>query len=314
MHEGDMPKASKRPWRDDVMNAQVCGPKPGSHGGGKDSSIVPPDQPKVPAPSESERRELLGRAHGALGNLLPPGLAPLLPTLRPEVKIEHHDFDRIISHIQIPNFRFGSPSFDWARHFVRRIACRSHERLAHHLLRALEVGAGPQSRLSDVQHAWYELAFLGVPTKAGGPSLSARFDDAETAMTSEQIAKSESQPQVSEMILAFRSSVLPSQVKGWNQTSVLKQLGYRVGISGPPASRRRVSLEACLLLPDKILPEDQRSFWGRATTRRRLRAMLHMLRLFINLASDRRSGDWSVACTDWTKDVEWLEATFPKAR
>lgn len=314
MHDGDMPKASKRPWRDDVMNPKVRDPKPCSQGGGKDQSIAPPLQPKVPAPSESERRELLGRAHTALRNLLPPGWAPLLPELRPEVKIEHHDFDRIISHIQIPNFRLGSPSFDWARHFVRRLACRSHERLAHHLLQALELGAGPQSRLSDVHHAWYELAFLGVPTKAGGPSLGARFDDAELALTSEQIAESEGRPQVSEKVLAFRSSALPSQVKGWNQTSVLKQLGYRVGVSGPPASRRRLSLEACLLLPDRILPEEQRIFWGGAATRRRVRAMLHMLRLFINLASDRRSGDWSVACADWTKDVEWLEATFPKAR
>jgi hypothetical protein len=168
MHDGDMAKASKKPWRDDVMNTKVRNPKLGSQGGGKDQSIAPPFQPKVAAPPESERRELLGRAHTALRNLLPPGLAPLLPKLRPDLKIDDHDFDRIISHIQIPNFRLGSPSFDWARHFVRRLACRSHERLAHHLLQALELGAGPQSRLSDVHHAWYELAFLGVPTNAGG--------------------------------------------------------------------------------------------------------------------------------------------------
>jgi len=42
--------------------------------------------------------------------------------------------------------------------------------------------------------------------------------------------------------------------------------------------------------------------------------MLQMLRLFVHLASDRSSGDWSVACADWTKDVEWMGATFPKAR
>jgi hypothetical protein len=241
-------------------------------------------------------------------------LAPLLPKLRPEVKIEHHDFEQIISHIQIPKFLAGNPSTDWARHFVSRTKCRSHERLAHHLLQALEAGAGPQVRLLDVQQAWYELAFLGVPAKAAGPTYPPRLDDAELALPIEQMVASEGRAEISEKLRDFINGAKPSQIKGWNQTSVLKQLGYRVGVSGPPTSKRRVALEACLLLPDKLLPEEQRSFWGRAATRRRVRAMLQMLKLFINLANDRRSGDWSVACADWTKDAEWVEATFPKAR
>lgn len=306
-----------RPWRDDVMNTKVCGPTLGPQGGVEDPPIAPPVKPKVTEPSESERRELLGRAHTALRDLLPPGLAPLLPKLRPEVMIGHHDFEQVISHIQIPNFRTGNPSTDWARHFVSRTKCQSHERLAHHLLQALEAGASPQFRLLDVHQTWYELAFLGVPAKAAGPKYPSRLDDPDLALTIEQKVASEGRVEISEKIrdfINFINGAKPSQIEGWNQTSVLKQLGYRVGVSGPPTSKRRVALEACLLLPDKLLPEEQRSFWGRAATRRRVRAMLQMLKLFTNLANDRRSGDWSVACADWTKDAEWVEETFPIAR
>jgi hypothetical protein len=314
MHDGDMPKARKLSWRDDVMT----GPKTAAIAAGLGSTVDrqggPPIGSKALQPTESERRALLGNAHSALRNLVDGGLVSLLPALKPEQKIEEHDYSRFIAHLQVPNFMTGNPSAEWARHFVRRTKCRSHERLAHHLLQALEAGAHPQNRLNDVHQAWYELAFLGIPTSPAGPKLQWRSDDLEAVLTSEQLAAASGRPEVADKIRGFSAELQQHQVRGWNQTSVLKQLGYKVGCSGPLSTKRRVSLEACVLLPEARLPPDQRPFWGAPATRRRVRAMLHMLNLFISLAKDRRRGDWSVACGEWANDVEWLGSNYPYCR
>ncbi|MCX5650089.1 MAG: hypothetical protein NTU45_01660 [Planctomycetota bacterium] len=93
----------------------------------------------------------------------------------------------------------------------------------------------------------------------------------------------------------------------WNQESVLKLLGYAVGASGETKERRRRSLEACLVLEDQLLPDDQSDFWGGRGTRRRLRAMKRMLGLFISLAEARTQGSWAEARADWKDDLRWLE-------
>ena len=100
-----------------------------------------------------------------------------------------------------------------------------------------------------------------------------------------------------------------AKAAGWNERSLLKLLGYTVA-NRRAETIRRSALNACLVLPDAALPDDQRNFWGGCATRRRARAIVWMIRLFIRLAEARTIGDWGAACQSWRSDVEWAEETW----
>jgi len=265
---------------------------------------VPPTS-SASGPSEPIRRALLRSATQALIELLPIGLRSLLPAASDSRPINSHDFSKLLAHINLPRFATGDTSLNWSRHFAKSLSKGARMRFAHHLAQAIEAGASPRSRLFDLHHAWWELVFMGSDADSRNP-LSA--DDSVALLPANEISCRLGDPDIQTAMVRFRSSALDEETNGWNQRSLLSFLGYAVGVSGRPVSARRASLQACLLLPDQDLPIDQRDFWGNQATRRRGRAVMRMIRLFISLAEGRTHGDWSRACTDWRADLKWLES------
>jgi hypothetical protein len=178
---------------------------------------------------------------------------------------------------------------------------------ANQLAQAIEAGAEPQNRLSDIHHAWWELAFMSSQSDSSNPATP---DDFTLLLPDEEIGRWTRDHEIQRALSRFRSSTVSTGSNGWNQRSLLSILGYAVGTSGRPANVRRIALRACILLPDHDLPMDQREFWGPRASRRRGRAVARMIRLFVSLAESRTHGDWTKACADWHSDLTWLGSEF----
>ena len=307
MNDEPPQRAKRKPWDPNVFRPPI------QRG---DTSVArlptkPPDAPKpkepLSAPSEPERRALLQRALLALTNLLPIGFSSLLPEFSEVQPIKMHDFSRLVVRINLPNFTKGNTSPIWPKLFAKPVAPQLRQTFANQLAQAIEAGAEPQNRLSDIHHAWWELAFMGSQSESSNP---AKPDDLTLLLADEEIARWTGDHDIQRALSRFRSSNISTESNGWNQRSLLSILGYAVGTSGRPANVRRVALQACLLLPDHALPIEQREFWGPRASRRRGRAVARMIRLFVSLAENRTHGDWTKACADWNSDLRWLASEF----
>jgi hypothetical protein len=145
------------------------------------------------------------------------------------------------------------------------------------------------------------------PTRGVMPDIESSVDDSQAAVAPAQLDELMADAAVKAAIRSYSQKQRVVVAADWNQESVLKLLGYSVGASGEPKERRRRSLEACLVLENQLIPDDQSDFWGGRGTRRRLRAMKRMLGLFVSLAEARTQGSWEEACADWKDDLSWLE-------
>jgi hypothetical protein len=145
------------------------------------------------------------------------------------------------------------------------------------------------------------------PNRGVMPDNESSVADSQAAIAPAQLDALTADAAVKAAIRSYSQKQRIVVAADWNQESVLKLLGYAVGASGETKEQRRRSLEACLVLEDQLLPNDQSDFWGGRGTRRRLRAMKRMLGLFISLAEARTQGSWAEACADWKDDLRWLE-------
>ena len=95
---------------------------------------------------------------------------------------------------------------------------------------------------------------------------------------------------------------------GWQETGLLRLLGYRVGHSGLPVqARRTILLNAyrVLLVPGSPDVAQYLIGWGDPLSRQRLDKITGSIRSFMNLAENKKS-DYSAALADWQADLDWL--------
>jgi hypothetical protein len=151
------------------------------------------------------------------------------------------------------------------------------------------------------------LGLIPRPDRGATPSSPQCPNDADAVGTAAQMAAISSTPAVQAAIRAFRANAVNLTAENWNECSVLRLLGYRVGASGATKLERRHALEACLVLDDTHVPLTQREYWGRSGSRRRLRAIRRMIELFISLAESRKRGDNTLPCSQWREDIAWMK-------
>lgn len=111
----------------------------------------------------------------------------------------------------------------------------------------------------------------------------------------------------------FRTGAQKLRQGEWNDESILKLLGYSVGRSGPPASKRHTALEACFFLPDTAIPMAQREAWGARCSRHRVRKMSRMIEFFLSLAEKNTHRDLRESRNDWRDDLQWISQRWPGA-
>jgi hypothetical protein len=250
-------------------------------------------------------------AHGELVALLPKALHGMLPVIvqRDDLNPAKCDYSEFIEWIKLPRFSSQDTAHNWIKYVAASLK-HLKRRVINCLTDIIESGAEPQHRQTDLFFAWWELQFMGDHGMRPMPLLGKVDDDGSSLLTDAQMEIVRCYPHVMEATALYRHGAPRLQTDGWNQRSVLSLLGYAVGWSGPPKTRRRSALEACLVLSEDLLPQAQREFWGAAGSRRRSRAMLRMITLFITLAERRCHGDWSKACDQWRDDAEWIEGTW----
>jgi hypothetical protein len=235
----------------------------------------------------------------------------MLPTVDPgrPVLPQRCDYGTILNWLKLPRFGVHDTAHNWIDYFAPSLPGVKHL-VVDRLAELVEFGAEPQNRQLDLFFAWWELEFMHQEKQRKMPIVPREADDAVAVLTVDQMRKLEEDPKVAAAMSRFRDGAANLTIGGWNQRSVMSLLGYAVGWSGPTKDRRRAALEACMLLQDGFLPESQRHFWGARGTRRRARAIVKMIRLFVVLSEKRTHGDWSKACADWRADLEWVEATW----
>ncbi len=251
-------------------------------------------------------------AHQALLALLPPGVHAKLPAVPPTTpaRPSRCDYSDIIDWLKLPRFKRQNTTPNWVDHFAP--SCKKNKRLiVHRLAEVVELGAEPQLRQEDLFFAWWELTFMEAELHQSMPKLSPAPDDPQRVMPESESTRIASGSRVASAIQRLRTGRTALDATGWRQRSVLGLLGYHVGCSGAMKNERHTALEACLVFDGALLPTVQRSFWGNAATRRRLRAIQRMIALFRSLASARHHGEWRKACADWSADLEWLENVYP---
>ena len=100
----------------------------------------------------------------------------------------------------------------------------------------------------------------------------------------------------------------PVQIPHFEQ-GMLSACGYRVGMSGLPASQRRSILQQLMETPAERLPlintEEYRASWGQANTYERLKRIVRDLRSFAS-SSSLRANPADVAIDNWRSDEHWL--------
>jgi hypothetical protein len=230
-----------------------------------------------------------------MAEFLPSGVRALLPAEGGRPKA---DYERIIQWIRLPRFGGNFPH-NWPKFLNPNLPARSRASFLDHLATVLESGAWPLDRLDDVLIAWWELS-LDQPIH-GEPVAS---DDAVPVAAPQVLADwdRDRRPAIERFLRQWPDA----QRLDWNPQSILKVMGYAVGVRGVPTIERRRVITDVLFLPESLLPAGQGSFWGVRGTRRRVRAIVRMVKTFRNLAAARTHGDWSKACQHWEADLEWI--------
>lgn len=262
---------------------------------------------RLPKPSMAQGSLGVGFvvAHRALMELLPTGLRGLLPVVELGLAKapSECDYGQFVAWLRLPRLTSGNPSPDWARRFAHPLGM-SRRRVLDLLATLVELGAEPQDRQEDLYHAWWELENMEPAVSV--VQLSGDPQDSRVVMASSDQRRLATDPAILASLGRLSNATYATGAGGWNQRSVLSTLGYAVGWSGTTVANRRIALRACIVMPDDMVPDGQRDFWGSRASHRRVRAIERMISLFISLAEHRTSGSWARACEDWEDDLQWL--------
>lgn len=292
MEPGGPQKAKKKVWQDPIVEPKQL--------------VIKGPLPKVVA-TPAVAGVGFTIAHETLAAALPTGIRALLP--RVDAKLEvvpiSCDYSRLLEWLRLPRFSSGYTSPDWSRSFAPRLR-DSRGRVLDLLMTLVELGAEPRGRLDDLAHAWWELE--NMEPSAGAFQMARHDSDVERLVSVDDARLVSQEPAIASRLGLLNAAPHSTAGRGWNQRSVLSLLGYAVGWSGHSIEDRRIALRACLVMPDELVPRDQRDFWGVCCSRRRVRAIERMIGMFIGLAKHRTSGNWTRACDDWEADLGWIRA------
>ena len=101
----------------------------------------------------------------------------------------------------------------------------------------------------------------------------------------------------------------------WRSEGFLKAIGYEVGYhaGNHPRERRRTLARAYRAYVPERFGRDYSEYWGDPRSSLRLRRMAHAVARFSRLAQGR-SGDFSMACQHWGRDLAWLKRSYYEGR
>jgi hypothetical protein len=99
------------------------------------------------------------------------------------------------------------------------------------------------------------------------------------------------------------------------EEGLLRQCGYKVGISGLPESQRRQILDS-IFLHSLSFTDDTAylSEWGEPNTDRRLKKLAESIASFTRNAKRRNKDSFSKAIQDWEADLAYLKRTYYDGR
>jgi hypothetical protein len=164
-----------------------------------------------------------------------------------------------------------------------------------------------------------ELDRSGFPAEYSASGSLFNYCNAELKRAGRRISEaSETARQLVEKILSeggvrgnntvFKLVVEKIDTGRWQETGLLKYLGYGVGHSGLPVKARRIILKdafRALLVPGTPDVAEYLIGWGDPFSQQRLDKISGSIRSFMQLAQNKRS-DYSEALADWQADLDWL--------
>ena len=103
-----------------------------------------------------------------------------------------------------------------------------------------------------------------------------------------------------------------SDSTAWRSEGFLKAVGYRVGLTvgNRPRERRKALAHAYRARVPKRFGSEYVNYWGPTRSSLRLERMATSLARFCRMATGRQSGDFSLACRQWERDLRWLKRRY----